>query len=90
MQALLACILVFGLLTAVAAPKTKSALVKPPYAIGATMDLLVDSAFVELEGLRQVRREQDLDVLLEPCTFTLGSGRSRMGGNRFGVDIAAD
>jgi hypothetical protein len=89
LQVLLACVLVFGLLAVVVGCKTRSTLAKAPYTIGATMDLLVDSAFVELEGLAQVRREQDLDVLLEPYTFSLGVGRDAKEQNRFGVDVAS-
>ncbi|KAJ6606979.1 hypothetical protein B0H10DRAFT_2308671 [Mycena sp. CBHHK59/15] len=87
LQALLACVLVFGLMTALAVPKTTGVLKKPPYAIGATMCLLADSAFVELDGLQLVQREADLNVLLEPYTFRLGWESNVRGGNRFGVDI---
>ncbi|KAJ7895150.1 hypothetical protein B0H14DRAFT_3854062 [Mycena olivaceomarginata] len=75
LQALLACVLAFGLLTTLAVRKTKGVLTKPPYSIGATMGLLADSAFVELEGLKEVRKEEDLDVLLRQYLFSLGWGR---------------
>ncbi|KAJ7795883.1 hypothetical protein B0H14DRAFT_95785 [Mycena olivaceomarginata] len=88
LQALLACVLAFGLVTTLAVRKTKGALTKPPYSIGATMGLLTDSALVELDGLRDVRNEDDLDVLLKPHLFSLGWGRNTKGGNRFGVDLA--
>jgi hypothetical protein len=88
LQALLACVLAFGLLTTLAVPKTKGVLTKPPYSIGATMGLLTDSALVGLDGLRDVRNEEDLDVLLKPHLFSLGWGRNTKGGNRFGVDLA--
>jgi hypothetical protein len=88
LQALLACVLAFGLVTTLAVRKTKGALTKPPYSIGATMGLLTDSALVELDGLRDVRNEEDFDVLLKPHLFSLGWGRNTMGGNRFGVDLA--
>jgi hypothetical protein len=81
-------VLAFGLLTALIVRKAKGVLPKTPYSIGATMGLLADSAFVELEGLRQVRKEEDLDVLLQPYLFELGRSRNMMGGNRFGVDLA--
>ncbi|KAJ6540342.1 hypothetical protein B0H19DRAFT_1381528 [Mycena capillaripes] len=87
LQALLACVLAFGLLTALSVRKTHGVLTKPPYSIGATMGLLADSAFVEIEGLRDVRKEEDLDVLLEPYLFGLGWGSNTKGGNRFGIDV---
>jgi hypothetical protein len=43
---------------------------------------------VGLDGLRDVRNEEDLDVLLKPHLFSLGWGRNTKGGNRFGVDLA--
>ncbi|KAJ6601512.1 hypothetical protein B0H10DRAFT_2230542 [Mycena sp. CBHHK59/15] len=87
LQALLGCVLAFGLLTVITVGKAAGVLTKPPYAIGATMELLADSAFVELEGLQRVRREADLDVLLEPYLFRLGWGSNTQGGSRFGVDL---
>lgn len=47
-------------------------LAKPLYLIGATMGLLPDSAFVELEYLRKVRDDTDLAAVLEPYQFQLG------------------
>ncbi|KAJ6546639.1 hypothetical protein DFH09DRAFT_1367184 [Mycena vulgaris] len=87
LEALLGCVLACGLLTALTVRQTHGVLTKAPYAIGATMGLLADSAFVELEGLRSVRHEADLDVLLEPHAFRLRWGSNTNGGNRFGIDI---
>ncbi|KAJ6568118.1 hypothetical protein B0H10DRAFT_2109910 [Mycena sp. CBHHK59/15] len=88
LQALLACILAWGVLTAVLVRKTNYVLTKPPYSIGATMALLADSTLVALPELRWVRNEADLDRLLEPYEFQLGWGSNTQGGSRFGVDIA--
>jgi hypothetical protein len=89
LQALLACVLAFGVVTALLVRQTNNVLTKPPYPIGATMGLLADSAFVQLEGLHKVREEADLDRLLEPYEFQLGWGNNPNGGTRFGVDIVA-
>ncbi|KAJ7112086.1 hypothetical protein C8R44DRAFT_882494 [Mycena epipterygia] len=88
LQALLACVLACGLLTAVSVRKTNNVLTKPPYSIGATMGLLADSAFVELEELHRVKNEAGLERVLEPYGFQLGWGNNPKGGMRFGVDIS--
>ncbi|KAJ7221481.1 hypothetical protein GGX14DRAFT_429821 [Mycena pura] len=90
LQALLGCILAFGLATGLVVRQTNNVLTKPPYSIGATMGLLADSAFVELEELQKVGHESDLDVVLEPYLFQLGWGNNPKGGMRFGVDIVTD
>ncbi|KAF7295558.1 hypothetical protein MIND_01095800 [Mycena indigotica] len=103
LQALLAAMLGLGVLTIFAGARKPStsggvvlaggggiALTKPPYSIGSTMALLVDSTFVEVEGLRDVRREEDLDVLLAPYRFGLGWGSNTKGGQRFGIDITGE
>ncbi|KAJ6626535.1 hypothetical protein B0H10DRAFT_1998722 [Mycena sp. CBHHK59/15] len=90
LEALLGGVLVFGLITAFMVRQTNHVLTKPPYSIGATMGLLVDSAFVELEELRGVQRLGDLDRALEPYAFHLGWGTNPKGGNRFGVDIVTN
>ncbi|KAJ6595192.1 hypothetical protein DFH09DRAFT_1305869 [Mycena vulgaris] len=90
LQALLACVLFFGLITALAVRKTNNVLTKRPYSIGATMGLLADSAFVELQELRDVKDEAELERLLEPYEFQLGWGNNPSGGLRFGVDIVAE
>ncbi|KAJ7665602.1 hypothetical protein B0H17DRAFT_1184527 [Mycena rosella] len=87
LEALLAAVLACGLLTALVVRRTHGVLTKAPYSIGAIMGLLADSAFVELEGLRSVKREEDLDTLLEPYAFRLGWGNNTQGGNRFGIDL---
>jgi hypothetical protein len=48
LQGLFSLILVCGVLTALAVPKTNNVLKKPPYSIGASMSLLVNSRLLEL------------------------------------------
>ncbi|KAJ7716309.1 hypothetical protein B0H16DRAFT_1890221 [Mycena metata] len=87
LQALLSCVLVFGLVTAFAVRKTNNVLTKPPYSIGATMGLLADSAFVELKQLQNVKDEAELGRVLDAYQFQIGWGHNPKGGMRFGVDI---
>ncbi|KAF7372630.1 TLDc domain-containing protein [Mycena venus] len=87
LQSLLACVLALGMLTAVFVRKTTIGLAKAPYGIGATMGMLADSMFVELDALQDVRQEADLDVVLEPYAFRLGWGSNGRGGSRFGIDV---
>ncbi|KAJ7181338.1 hypothetical protein C8R43DRAFT_941181 [Mycena crocata] len=88
--ALLGCVLCFGLITAILVRQTNNVLTKPPYSIGAVMGLLSDSAFVELEELRTVRNERDLERILDVHQFQLGWGNNSKGGMRFGVDIVRE
>jgi hypothetical protein len=87
LQALLGCVLAFGLVTALAVRKTNNVLTKPPYSVGATMGLLADSAFVELKELQNIKDEEELDRVLEAYQFQIGWGHNPKGGMRFGVDI---
>jgi hypothetical protein len=89
LQALLGCVLAFGLVTALAVRDTNNILTKPPYSIGATMGLLADSAFVELKELQNVKDEAELDRALDAYQFQIGWGHNPQGGMRFGVDIVS-
>ncbi|KAJ7614948.1 hypothetical protein FB45DRAFT_1064567 [Roridomyces roridus] len=87
LSALFACILACILITVGTVRRTNNVLTQPPYSIGATVSLLVDSAFVELKELGDVRDEKDLERVLDGYEFQLGWGSNPKGGLRFGVDI---
>ncbi|KAJ7799120.1 hypothetical protein B0H14DRAFT_3491905 [Mycena olivaceomarginata] len=90
LQGLFSLILMCGVLTAIAVPKANHVLKKPPYSIGASMSLLVDSTLLELEELRWVANDTGIDNLLDKYKVQLGWGNNPFGGIRFGVDVVAE